>query len=95
MSYTCILIERVPYSYSHIIGVMNDLDAAREYFNKNVKQRSEETKQELDYFENFVEVFSGMQKMCTFKFSTITRELENKTSRDGDVNLLRCLSLDR
>ena len=92
-SYSYILITRDNFEPSGIVtGIVNNLDEAQEYYDKNVKKYQEPKRMsneelvqralldnwEIDYFENYVEVWNGTQKINTFKFNTKTRILEEK-----------------
>ncbi len=86
--YSYILIDRVDYEPSGLLGVVNSLEEATVYFDNKVKHYQEPQKMsdeelvqralmdnwEIDYFKHYVEVYNGTQKICTFKFNVKTRK---------------------
>lgn len=67
--YSYILIDVIPYDGTWINGVVNSLEEATVYFDNKVKRES-------DYFDHYVEVYDGTQKISIFKFNVKTRTLE-------------------
>lgn len=88
--YSYLLVDRIPYEGTWIIGVVNSLEEANNYFDNNVKSYQEPQKMSseelvqraltdnwgIDYIHHYVEVYDGLKKISTFKFNVKTRTLE-------------------
>lgn len=97
--YSYILINRVDYELSGLIGVVNSLEEATVYFDNKVKHYQKPKKMsdeelvqralidnwEIDYIHHYVEVYDGTQKICTFKFNDKTRTLEKQEKKNNEL----------
>lgn len=98
--YSYILVERVPYEGTWILGVVFSLEEANNYYDNKVKRYQEPQKMsdedliqraltdnwEIDYIHHYVEVYNGLQKISIFKFNTKTRMLEEQ-EKSYNVNI--------
>lgn len=91
--YSYILINRVDYQPSSLLGVVDSLEEAIVYFDNKVKHYQEQPRKmsdeeliqralmdnwELEYYNYYVEVYDGTQKICVYKFNVTTRTLEKQ-----------------
>ena len=62
-----------------IRGIVNSLSEALEYFDENTKDD--------EYVSQYVQVWSKIQKNCTFKFNAKSRSLEKQKLRLKNVEI--------
>lgn len=90
--YSYILIDKIQYEGTWIIGVVYSLEEATVYFDNNIKYYKEPQKMsdeelihhalidnwEVDYCDHYVEVYDSCKQISTFKFNVKTRILEEQ-----------------
>ena len=97
--YTYILLSHIDYESTWVLGVFNTLDEANDYLKsikkkqlKDVKMSDAELIQRAlddewdDYMKYYVEVWDGIQWICTFKYNTKTGLLDKEPKRLGDLD---------
>jgi hypothetical protein len=73
---SCILLSSLAYEGPWILGVVESLDQALDYFLENIENKKEE------YWTYTVEKWDGTQRVCSYEFNTETRLLEEHCGSD-------------
>lgn len=97
--YSYILLSSLPYEGPWILGIVNSLEEASEYFLKKLKKETYPTKKspeelvqralddnwEDSYFSYWVAVWDKTQRICTYKYNVRTNLLEKQKPRFGEL----------
>jgi hypothetical protein len=81
--YSYVLLRRCSYDGPYLLGVVNNLNDAHNYYNKNINNKD----QDDDFI---VQVWKNTRRICTFIFNTETKLLEKQEKKPwelGDDNL--------
>lgn len=97
--YSYVLLGRVDYESTWVLGVFGDADNANDYLKsikkkqlKDVKMSDAELIQRAlhdewdDYMKYYVEVWDGTQRIRTFKYNSKTGLLDKEPKRLGDLD---------
>lgn len=74
-----LLLSSLDYEGPWILGIVESLEQALEYFLENVENKKEE------YFTYTVEKWNDTQRVCTYQFDTVSRLLEKQPKCFGDL----------
>ena len=80
--YQYVLLQTLPYEGTWILGVVNNLDKALEYFSINIKKSEDEN---LDYFSYWVQEWDKTKRLHTYKYNTRSCLLEKQKARPGEL----------
>lgn len=91
--YQYVLLEKIQYEGTWILGVVSSLNEALEYFSiniKNSKNEHEESNGENldwgDYVSYWVEEWDKTKRLHTYKFNTRSCLLEKQKPRRGELD---------
>jgi hypothetical protein len=81
--YQYVLLETILYEGQWILGVVDNLDRALEYFSQNTKPCDD--KDWENYISYWVEEWDKTKRLRTYKYNTKTRLLDKQKPRRGEL----------